>query len=198
MRGRGIDKLPSGKWRVRVHVGNGKYRSKSFTRKRDAEGWRESMQVAKETGRVDTVDDDLQTLGALAAEHMMAKRPDLAENTYRTYRALWSAHVHTHEIASKSLRSITPQTVDDFKADLVAGGVGSVSVRQTLVLMQGVMERAVKFGRIRSNPVRAVTKPSGRRKGHVQVVSPAQVEAIRGQLDGADAVLVSVLAYAGL
>ncbi len=36
--GPGIDYLPSGRYRARVHVGGGRYRSKSFTRSARGEG----------------------------------------------------------------------------------------------------------------------------------------------------------------
>lgn len=64
--------------------------------------------------------------------------------------------------------------------------------------MQAVLERAVRHGVIRSNPVRAVSKPSGKRTTTVAAIGPVGVEKIRARLSGADAVLVSVLAYAGL
>ncbi len=193
-----IDRLPSGKHRARVHVGGGRYRSKSFTRRVDAVKWEQAAAIAKQTGRVEQIDADLVTLGALAAEHMAARRPDLAEATYRTYRTLWRAHVHPHAIASSPLRAIGPGVVEGFKADMLAAGVGPVSVRQTLGLVQAVLERAVRHGVIASNPVKAVTKPSGKRTTAVRPIGPAGVEKIRAKLSGADAVLVSVLAYAGL
>jgi integrase len=195
----GIDKLPSGKYRVRMAVGPGRRPlSATFTRQRDAERQREKWLIAKENGTLDQIDGGRQTLAELAAEHMTAARPDLADSTYRNYRALWSAHVKDHSIASLPLRSISPQTVEDFKADLRANSAGEVSIRQTLVLMQGVLERAVRFNRIAINPVKAVKKPSTRPTREVNAISPAEVERVRAQLKGADAVLVSVLAYTGL
>jgi integrase len=76
------------------------------------------------------------------------------------------------------------------------------SIRRTLVIVQGVLRCAVEWGRISTNPVRTVRKPSGRRKRVVRPVAPATVECIRAGLLRAgrrrDAALVSVLAYAGL
>jgi integrase len=194
----GIDVLPSGRFRVRVHIGGGRYKSKSFTKRRDAERWREDMLSAKETGRVAQVDADMQPLRALAAEHMNAARPDLSERTWTTYVRLWLAHVLTHDIADMPLRSITPETVEHFRDDLRAAGVGEQSIRKTMALMQTIMERAVRFGRIAANPVKAVRKPKAGRSKTVRPVSPEGVEAIRSNLKGAHAVYVSVLAYAGL
>jgi integrase len=183
-----------------VHVGGGKYRSKSFTRQRDAEKWREAMQVAKETGSVETVDADLQTLSALAAEHMTAARPDLAPSTFKGYRDIWRAHVHGTTLASLPLRAIVgdPSVIEAWLRERRAAGAGESSLRKTLVLMQAMFERAVRFGRIPRNPVKLVRKPRATRTIGITPVVPAQVEAIRAGLTGADAVMVSVLAYAGV
>ena len=71
-----------------------------------------------------------------------------------------------------------------------------------MVILQGVLERAVEWQRIPANPARAARKPPQRRERSVRPLSPRDVERIRAHLvDGErlrDAVLVSVLAYAGL
>lgn len=195
---RGIDKLPSGKYRVRIYIGAGRYTSKAFTRRRDAERWREQMQSAKETGRIEQVDADLQKLRDLATEHMIAQRPELEERTWNTYKALWSAHVLSRDIADLPLRAITPEVVEGLRDDLRATGVGEQSIRKTLALMQTIMERAVRYGRIAANPVKAVKKPKAGRAKTAKPISPESVEALRANLSGAHAVFVSVLAYAGL
>jgi len=194
----GIDRAPSGKYRVRVHVGGGRYRAKSFTLKKDAERWQSDIHRAKQTGRVETVDADLQTLAELSAEHMNAARADLADSTYSTYRTLWRAHVHNHELASMTLRAIAPESVEQWRDDRRRVGQGEASIRKTMALMQAVFERAVRYRRVASNPVKAVKKPSAKRTMRPDAISPAAVEKIRAQLGGADAVLVSVLAYTGM
>ena len=70
------------------------------------------------------------------------------------------------------------------------------SVRRTMVILQGVLERAVEWQRIPANPARAVRKPPQRRERAVRPPPPPDVERIRAQLlEGGrlrDAVLVSV------
>jgi integrase len=76
------------------------------------------------------------------------------------------------------------------------------TVRKVVVLLGGMLERAVEWGRIPANPVRAVRKPPDKRRRTVRPVAPITVEQLRTRLLGKrqhrDAVLVSVLAYAGL
>jgi integrase len=193
-----IDRLPSGKHRVRVHVGEGRYKSKSFTRKRDAERWEQDMTAAKETGRVATMDADLQTLRSLASEHMNAARPDLAARTWTSYVGMWDRNVRQHDIADLPLRGITPEQIENFRDDLRTAGVGEQSILRTMKLLQTILERAVRFGRIPSNPVKAVKKPRATRSTDARPITPEKVEAIRAELKGANAVFVSVLAYGGL
>lgn len=194
----GCDVLPSGKFRSRVHVGGGRYKSKSFTNRRDMEKWREDMLRAKETGRVAQVDADLQTFRALATEHMNAARPDLEQRTWGTYISLLEAHVRTREIADMPLRAITPEVVENFRDDLRAAKVGEQSIRKLMTLCQAIHGRAVRFGRVASNPWQAVKKPKATRAKTIKSVGPVGVEAIRAQLTGAHAVFVSVLAYSGM
>jgi len=193
-----IDRLPSGKHRVRVYVGAGQYTSKSFTRRKDAERWRVEVQSAKETGRVAQVDADLQTLRALAQEHFNAERSNLAARTWTSYLGQWQRNVFTHDIANMPLRAISPQVVEGFRDDLLADGVGPQSVVRTLKIVQTVLERGVRHEKIASNAAKAVKKPKAARSKTVRPISPESVEAIRAKLGGAHAVFVSVLAYGGL
>jgi integrase len=67
-----------------------------------------------------------------------------------------------------------------------------------MVILQGVLQRAVVWQKIPTNPVRAVAKPKQRRQLDPRPLAPASVEALRSRLAQRDATLVSVLAYAGL
>lgn len=194
----GIDRLPSGKYRVRVHVGAGRYKSKSFTRLKDAEKWRQDMIVAKETGRVAQVDADLQRFHELASEHMAAEGPNWSERTKATYASLWRAHVKTHDLRDMPLRSITPEVVEGFRDDLRSAGVGESSILKLMMLCQSIHERGVRFGRAPMNPWKVVKKPKAKAAKTAKVIGPDGVEDIRAELTGEYAVFASVLAYSGM
>jgi len=93
---------------------------------------------------------------------------------------------------------LTPRLVADFRLDLQRAGVGPAVVRKTLAVLQSMLQRAVEGERIRTNPVRAVRKPSVRRQLAVRASPPEEVERLRAELELRDATLASVLAYAGL
>jgi integrase len=92
--------------------------------------------------------------------------------------------------------------VEAFQAELRRDGIGEPTILKTLTLLQGILQRAVVWGRIRANPVAPVRKPVQKRKHAVRPVAPTTVEQIRRTLiarrRALDATLVSVLAYAGL
>jgi hypothetical protein len=100
------------------------------------------------------------------------------------------------------LRAITPSVVEDFARELEQAQVGPEARRAVLVTLQSIFRRAVVWDRVRSNPIAAVRKPGGRRVKAIVPLAPATVEAIRAELvaesDARSAVLVSLLAYAGL
>jgi integrase len=204
-----VDKLPSGKWRVRWRVGN-KRLSKSFTLKGDAHKHAHEMRRALETGTIDTRDADLQTLAELAGEYMAAKRIELEDKTFYGYRDVWAAHVDArilnktdrkwhHEIAELPLRAFTPTVIEDWRNERLAEGAGKQSIRKVMVVMQGMCERAIRDKKMQANPVKLVKKPSGKRQGAVLVITPQSVEQIRSGLDEmTDKTMVSLLAYSGI
>lgn len=203
-----IDRLPSGKYRVRYYVG-GKQKPKTFTLKKDAEKFDRDVHRAIETGTIDTTDADLQTLAELAAEHMAAVRGELEPRTLGVYRSLWSAHVDArilgnddrrwhHPIAETALRFLSAKVIEGWRNERLNDGAGEQSIRKTMALMKTMLDRALRDETIKSNPANLVEKPSGKRKGDAITLPPEKVEKIRAKLDAQGKALVSVLAYSGM
>ena len=188
-------------WRVRWREG-GRSRSKVLGRKRDAEAYDAEIRRRKRTGDLFTMEAGQETLAEFAETwwHLHAS-PNLARATLEIYAGLWDRHV-LPRLGGVPLRELTSEAIAYFRADLTRAGVGDASVRKTLTLLQGILERAVEWRRIATNPARSVRKPLQRRARPVRPLSPATIERIRlhllqrGRLR--DATLVSVLAYAGL
>jgi site-specific recombinase XerC len=74
--------------------------------------------------------------------------------------------------------------------------------RKALSVLQGIFSCAVAWGHVQTNPVVGVRKPSAKRIRAISPASPALVERMRAELlrthGRRDAMLVTVLAYAGL
>jgi integrase len=92
--------------------------------------------------------------------------------------------------------------IQSFQAELAEEGVGTPTIRKTLAMLQGMLERGVEWGRLTRNPVRQVRKPRQSRTRTITPLAPAAVEKLRSDMLRRgwlrDATLVSVLAYAGV
>lgn len=76
---------------------------------------------------------------------------------------------------------------------------GDTTKRKVLAILQGIMERAVEWERISTNPVKVVKKPARSRSRTPQPLTKEHVELLRGKLRGhRDRAFVATLAYGGL
>jgi len=191
-------------WRVRWRDEQGRSRSKVIGRKRDAEAFDAEVVRRKRTGDLDLLTGGRETLAEFAEEWWkLYAVPNLAPRTLRSYAGLWDRHV-LPRLGSMRLSAITPEVVERFRADLESDGVGRTAIHRALVLLQGVLRRAVEWRRIAHNPVKGVQKPKVRRHRQVRPLPPRIVEQLRAvaaqkRKHGArNATLLSVLTYAGL
>jgi integrase len=190
-------------YRVRWRDETGRMRSRTFSRKRDADDYDAKVRLAKRQGELAELDIGRERLSEFIDREWWPKyaEPELAASTRSYYKSVLDRLVKP-ELGSVQLRRITPQRVSDFRADLRERDVSEETIRKTLSLLQGVMERAVEWGRIHRNPVRSIKKGRPQRRRIPQPLAPLAVEKIRANLlkddRPRDAALVSVLAYAGL
>ena len=62
--------------------------------------------------------------------------PNLTAKTVDGYRRLWAAHV-TPALGALELGALTPLLLEQWKAQLLAQGVGPESVKRTMIMLQG-------------------------------------------------------------
>lgn len=188
-------------WRVRWREA-GRNRARTFDRKADAARFETEVRRRQQTGELPPLEGGRETLAAFAETWWKTYAvPNLAPKTRRIYAELWDRYV-LPRLGTIALRQLTPEVVASFRADLTAAGVGDPTVRKTLAFLQGVLQRAVEWRRIDSNPVKAVRKPPQRKTRVIDLPSAAAVEQMRATLRAQkrmrDATLVCALAYAGL
>ena len=191
----------TGKWEVRWRE-NGRNRARSFSRKGDAQRFDVEVRRARELGRPLELDRGGETLAEFVGVYWRRHAvPNLADKTREDYGGAWEKHVR-RSLGGYRLRDITPAVVDQFRADLVAAGVGLPMVGKVLTILSSMFRCAVMWDRLDRNPLREIRLPQPKRTRLVRPVTPDRVEAIRARLlrDGVllDGTLVSVLAYAGL
>ena len=167
-------------WRVRWREG-GRNRSKVLGRRRDAEAFDAEIRRRKRTGDLASLGAGKQTLAEFAEEwwrvHAM---PNLSRRTREVYASLWDLHV-LPRLGGLQLRELNVEVTQRFAADLAAAGVGPAARRKTLAFLGAVLQRAVEWGRIASNPATVVRKPSAQPERRVWPIPPSIVEAMRAR-----------------
>ena len=127
--------------------------------------------------------------------------PSLSRHTQLNYASMLDVHV-IPAIGQVPLTKVTAETIWQLRADMAKAGVGDSATRKTLVTLQSMLQRAVEWGRIDSNPAKLVRKPPATRTHVIRPLPPLDVEKIRKALLDEDlhldAALIAVLAYAGL
>jgi integrase len=191
----------TGKWEVRWRE-NGRHRSRSFTRRTDADRFESRVRSARELGGVLDLERGKETVSEFIERWWRGYAlVSLEDNTRKGYGQVWEKHLRGR-IGGYRLRDASPAVVHSVKADLLSKGVGGPTIRKALALLSAVFRCAVEWDRIDHNPVRDVRMPAAKRSRHVRPVAPASVEAMRARLliagDERDAAVVSALAYSGI
>jgi integrase len=128
-------------------------------------------------------------------------RGRLARSTLKGYDGHWERRVRPR-FGAMALDAVTPRMISQWRSDLLADGVGAEVVRYAMVTLQAMYTVAIEWGEAQTNPVSVVRKPRQGRQRAVAPIAPEGVEQLRSELladgDERSAVLVSVMAYAGL
>jgi integrase len=189
-------------YRVQYRDAQGRQRSRTFSLKRDAEAHEAKVKLAKRQGELAALDRGKQVFAAFAEDwKRLYADAQLAPKTRTVYDDLLK-RLLLPRIGGTPLRELTTDRLQRLSSELLAEGTPEPTLRKTLVLLQGMLERAVEWGRIGTNPVRHVRKPRQQTTRLVDPPSPSQVEAMRARLLAKkrtrDATLICLLAYAGL
>ena len=138
-------------WRVRWRQG-GRNRSKVLGRKREAEAFDAELVRRKRTVELAQLDAGKESLADFGEDWWrLYAEPNLARSTLQVYAVQWDAHI-LPRLGDISLRELTPDLVNRFRLELEADGVGPASIRKSLTLLQGVLQRVFEWGRIPANP----------------------------------------------
>src|SRR3954452_3711081 len=187
-------------WRTRWRDERGVERSKTFDRATDARAFEAKLRTLKRSGALADLDTGTETLADFVEEWWLVYAgPNLERSTLRVYAQLWNGHA-LPRLGQVQLRDLTPQTVARFRAELEAAGVGIEAIRKTMTMLQGVVQRAVEWGRVPTNAVKLTRKPPKPHRPAVQAIPPSLIEVMRATLlaEGRlrDATLLAVLGLA--
>jgi integrase len=206
-----IHPTSNGRFRVRFYEsGQPNPRSRTFDTRREAKDFEAALRVAKRTNR-HVRRASTETLERFGAEYRdRYALVELAPSTLKVQASLWNGHV-LPKLGGVPLATLahSPEVLQQFKADLIANGVGDGAVGKTLAILSAVLNKAVEWNRIPSNPAATIRKPPAKRKRIIEPIPPEQIERLRANtmsLDGetgelaptASSALITLIAYGGL
>jgi integrase len=172
-----------GKWEVRWREG-GRQPSRLFDRKGDADAFDLETRRRRQLGPLaPSMVRSTQTLAEFMQGDYWPRYaiPNLAEDTRRRYLEVWGTHL-LDRLGGYPLREITPELVEDVLAQMRRARVGAPTQRKALMLLQGIMRRAVVRGLIPVNPVQMVDKPRQAPGQLPRPLPPIVVEQIRARM----------------
>lgn len=182
-------------WRVRYRDPTGRERSKSFTRKVDAERFMATVQA--DLIRGEWTDPRLsKTSLAEWSQRWLRTKAHLKPKTVAGYRSNLHAHV-LPAFGDYQLRHIDRMAVEEWLADLQASELGPSGIRQARQVLYAMLTLAVDAGYLTSNPVEG-TKAPRQPEPEMLFLDADQVDLLADTIQQPYGTLVYVLAYGGL
>jgi integrase len=123
--------------------------------------------------------------------------PTLKRSTQRSYRMVLRTHLTPHW-DKWPLRNIGRLDVQQFVAEKFRQGCGWQTVRNTWVLLSGILETAVEYGYLTVNPARGVKFPPPPRREAPAILAGATFARLLDALDEPHRTMVALIAATGL
>jgi integrase len=194
-----VHKRPNGKYEVKWREG-GRMRSRAFERKGDADAFDLECKRRKQLGSLaPSVMQSRMTLAEFVEQEWWPRYavPNLKPSTRRRYLEVWGAHLEPR-LGDYELREISPMLVEEAVEQFRAAGLGGETQRKAIMLLSGMLKRAVARGLVPVNPVSVIAKPKAAIVELAQPLAPITVERIRAQLGRFDQIVLDLIAYQGL
>lgn len=186
-----VQRRRTGKYEVRWREG-GRMRSRVFERKGDADAFDLDTKRRKQLGALaPSVLQSRITLAEFIEAEWWPRYaiPNLDPDTRRRYLEVWGTDLEPR-IGSYQLREITPELVEDLRDELARPGgrtpsgkprkgLSAASQRKALLLLSGILKRAVVRQLIPVNPVSMIDMPKTPAAKGIVPLAPETVEKIR-------------------
>jgi site-specific recombinase XerC len=183
-----------GKYQVRWREGDRRC-ARTFDRRSDALDFIAHARRRRQLGQA-AVAEDVPLAEFVETYWRLHAMPNLRPATRELYRRIWALHIKPR-LGEYGVRELTPKRLTRFRAELEGAGVGNATVVKAMSIVQSILSFAVTEELVEYNAGAAVKKPRYERSREPHIFLPAEVEAIRAQLELRDRTLVSVLAYSG-
>ena len=190
-----IQRRAKDKWRARYIGPDGRERSKTFSRKTDAERYLATVEASKVRG--DWVDPRLgRTTFAHWAKRWFGTISALKPKTRAGYESLLRTVIFP-TFDGAQLAQIQPVDVREWVSKLTANGLSPSRIRQAYHLFGAIMRSAVESGYIARSPCVGVKLPRMTQR-EMLFLSADQVNRLADEIAQPYKVLVLTLAYGGM
>ena len=186
-----VAKRPDGRWRARYRDAEGREHAKHFARKVDAQAWLADESTARRAGTW----VDPSTLLADEASTWLDAHPDWAASTRARNEGIVSRHI-LPRWGAVPMSAVTAEAIQEWVSHLSAN-VSPASVRKIIGVLSGILDTAIRMGRLTDNPCHRVSLPRAA-MARRRYLSIEQVEALADAAGPEHALIVRVLAYCGL
>jgi integrase len=171
-------------------------RQRSFDRHADAQRWDLEVRRRRQLGTLAQLDVGTTTLNAYVTHTWTpVYAVMLAPRTREVYAQSYDRHI-APTLGNLALHQIKPAVIARWQATVLAHGHDALVKARTV--LSSILQTAVEGELLAANPVRTVRAPRAPLRDEVRPLAPAAVEVLRAELGHRDAVLVSLMAYAGL
>jgi integrase len=182
-------------WRARYRAPDGSERSRTFTRKFEAEQFLAQVEVDKARGS--WVDPNLShVLFREWAERWLRTTTHLKPKTQSGYASLLRSRL-LPAFGDRAIGDIRPIDVREWMSELLGRGLSASSCRQAYHLMTSIMRAAVEDGRLVASPCIGIKLP---RLPQVEMayLSPTQLRRLLEVIPEEHRLFIEVLAIGGL
>lgn len=182
-------------WQVRYRDPTGKERARSFVRRADAERFAVTVEADKLRG--EWSDPRLSKTNVEEwSQRWLRTKSHLKPKTLVGYESNLRAHV-LPAFGAHELRRVDRLAVEEWVAELEAGGLGPSAVRQARQVLNSMLQLAVETGYLVTNPVAGVRT---RRQPDPEMLflTAEEVERLASVIREPYSSLVHLLAYGGL
>ncbi|MBK5266261.1 MAG: site-specific integrase, partial [Acidimicrobiia bacterium] len=181
-------------WRARYRGPDGRFHSRSFDRKIDAERWLRGALTKVDRGEwVDPEHGHISWVDY--STRLLAGRIHLAARTIETDRRCHQRA--TPWIGDVPLSRLTPELLRHMMSELTASGYAAETVAKTMRWVRLTLNQAVLDRRILSPPAQGLRLPKARRSD-MRILDAANVDVLAAALPQRYGSLAIVAAYTGL
>lgn len=188
-----IDKLPSGRYRVRIYRKGRVVNTQTFQRKRDAETFERNQRTALASGTWSAPVDDAVTVRELGEVWLAGS--SVSDRTRQDYQRLLDKNINP-AFGNRALATLQPSEIRAWATALYRRS--QHQARQSLVVLRQVVKVALVDGLIGRSPVEGVRLPTPRR-AEPEPLTRDQLAALVEVIENPrDRLMVQVMGYGGL